>query len=364
MTSRVLKSVSVLLLAAVAVLSACGSEGPLAQQAGADHVRLADVTPLEDPKSWEGPSSASLPNLGIDPVATNPAPALPVTVTDSQGTEVTVDDVSRILALDLYGTTARTVYELGLGDNVVGRDRSSAFPEIVDKPLVTPSGHELNAEAILALAPTLIITDSSLGPWDVVLQMRDAGVSVVVVDSHRSMETIGALTRQVAAAVGLPELGEELAQRTQGAVDEMVARIAEIAPSEPGRKLRVIFLYMRGQSGIYYLFGTGSGTDSLITALGAVDVATEVGIKGMVPMTDEGLVAAAPDVVLVMTKGLESVGGVDGIVEHVPAFASTPAGEKRRVIDMADTEVLSFGPNTPGVLESLAVAMYAPQELG
>jgi iron complex transport system substrate-binding protein len=350
-----------LLAAVVLVASACagGAPGGSAQNAG--YRRLSDVTPLADPKSYVGPSTAIMGTASVDPITTTPKPTLPVTVTDVQGTAVTVDDVSRILALDVYGTLSRTVFELGLGDKVVGRDTSSAFPEIADRPLVTPSGHDLNAEKILELAPTLIITDTSLGPWDVVLQVRDAGVPVVVVDSKRSLTSTSTLTEQVAAAVGLPEEGTRLAARTQQAVSATTAQIAKIAPSDKPKKLRVLFLYVRGQSGVYYLFGKGSGTDSLITALGAVDVATEKGITGMRPMTDEAVVDAAPDVVLVMTKGLESVGGVDGLITHVPALAQTPAGEHRRIVDMDDTEILSFGPQTAGVLEALAVALYAPR---
>jgi len=77
-------------------------------------------------------------------------------------------------------------------------------------------------------------------------------------------------------------------------------------------------------------------------------------------MTDEGMVKAAPDVVLVMSNGLESVGGVDGLLERLPAVANTPAGEHRRIVDMDDTQVLSFGPSTADVLDALAVALYAP----
>ena len=291
-------------------------------------------------------------------VTDDPQPQIPTTVTDVQGTEVVVDDISRILALDLYGTTSRIVFELGLGANVVGRDSSSTFDEIADRTLVTPAGHELNAEAILQLAPSLIITDTSLGPWSVIEQMRDAGVSVVGVDSHRSMDNVDEITRQVGAAVGLPDEAEKLAERTQAEIDEAVAEIAEVAPAEEGDKLRVVFLYLRGQSGVYYLFGEGSGSDSLIEALGAVDVASEVGVTGMKPMTAEALVAASPDVVLCMTKGLESVGGVDGVLENVPAFAQTPAGTNERVVDMSDSQILSFGSTTQQVLRSLASALY------
>ncbi len=190
--------------------------------------------------------------------------------------------------------------------------------------------------------------------------MRDAGIPVVVVDSHRDLDTVGDLITSVAAAVGLPDEGETLAARTAAEIEDVTAQIDRLAPADPADRLRVVFLYLRGQAGGYYLFGEGSGADSLIGALGAVDVAGEIGWQGMRPVTDEGLVAAQPDLVLVMTKGLESVGGVDGLLEQLPAVAETPAGQHRRVVDMADNQVLSFGPTSAQTLDALARAFYAP----
>ncbi|MHA7272173.1 heme/hemin ABC transporter substrate-binding protein [Arthrobacter sp. TMT4-20] len=345
------------ILAVTVLVSGCGAD--IEEASGQTGRAFEDAVVLEDPKSHQGPSTALLSDPALVPLSNPQDEILPATIIDSQGIEVTIHDTSRILAVDLYGTTARTVFELGLGDNVVGRDVSSSFPEIADLPLVTQNGHELNAEAILQLAPTVIITDSSLGPWNAVLQMRDAGIPVVVVDSHRSMENVGPLIEQVAAALGVPDDGARLANKTNADIADMTAAIAEITPAE-GEKLRMVFLYVRGQSGIYYLFGPGSGTDSLISSLGGVDVAAEIGWEGMQPMTDEALVAAQPDVVLVMTKGLESVDGVDGLLVSVPSLAQTPAGQNRRIVDMADNDVLSFGPKTASVLEALSVAIYAP----
>jgi len=124
--------------------------------------------------------------------------------------------------------------------------------------------------------------------------------------------------------------------------------------------VRILFLYLRGTSGIYYLFGEESGADELIEAVGGIDVAGEIGWQGLRPMTDEALVAANPDLILVMTGGLESVGGVDALITEKPAIGLTRAGENRRFVDMADGEVLSFGPRTPDVLDALARAIYAP----
>ncbi|MDP2774900.1 MAG: ABC transporter substrate-binding protein [Nocardioides sp.] len=360
-----------LLLAAVLLVSGCGLSAPSdgAEGEGADGCAgspapaLADVDALEDPRSWDGPASPVLGTCEVRPVTDSARPELPVTVTDAQGTEVTVTDTSRILALDVYGTLARTVYELGLGDSVVGRDISTQFAEAADLPLVTQNGHDLAAEAILDLDPTVIITDTSLGPWDVILQMRDAGIPVVVTDSERSLDNVDDLTKQVAAALGVPEAGRALAERTAAEVAQVQEQISEVAPSDVQDQLRTVFLYVRGQSGVYYMFGEGSGADSLVDALGAYDVAEEIGWSGMKPVTDEGIVAAQPDLVLMMTGGLDSVGGVDGLLERLPALAQTPAGEHRRFVDMADSEILGFGPDSASVLNALAVALYAPDAL-
>jgi iron complex transport system substrate-binding protein len=312
-----------------------------------------------DPSTLTGPATACVTPSDIH--SPEPAtPTLPVTVTDAQGTEVTVESADRILALDLSGTLASTVFALGLGDHVVGRDVSTGFPEASDLPLVTQNGHQLNAEAILALDPTVILTDTSIGPWDVVLQMRDAGVPVVVLPSQRSMDTLGDVITDVGEALGVPEAGADLAAGAVAAVEASAARIDAIVPDAADERIRMMFLYVRGSANVYYVFGDESGADELIRALGGIDAAAEAGITGMRPLTAEAVVTAAPELVLLMSKGLESVGGVDGLLEAVPALAQTPAGEHRRFVDMADHEILSFGPDYSAVIDALGGAIYAP----
>ncbi|KRC54973.1 MULTISPECIES: heme/hemin ABC transporter substrate-binding protein [unclassified Nocardioides] len=335
-----------------------GDDGPVTEVPS-----IADVTPLADPRSWQGEVDINLPEPDIRPVEEDPAPQLPARVTDVQGTRVEVTDVSRILALDVYGTLSQTVFELGLGDNVVGRDVSSAYAEIDDRPLVTQNGHELNAEAILELDPTVLITDTSLGPWDVVLQVREAGIPVVVVDAERNLDNLAPLTQQVADALGVPEQGKVLGRRIVDEAAAVRAEIDRVAPSDVTAKLRMVFLYVRGQANVYYMFGRGSGADALITAAGGYDVSSEIGWNGMKPVNDEGLIKAQPDAILMMDKGLASVGGIDGLLDQFPALAQTPAGENQRVITMDDAQVLSYGPRTADVLNALAIALYAPDSL-
>jgi iron complex transport system substrate-binding protein len=326
---------------------------------------LAELTLLESPRDFVGESTATLTAATIPAVAENPAQSLPVTVTsfDLDGdTTVTVTSTDRVLGLDLSGSIAATIFGLGLGDTLIGRDISTTFPGTENLPVVTTGGHSINSEAILALRPTLVLTDGTIGPIDVVLQLRDAGIPVVFVEADPNFDGVAELARQVSAAMGAPETGELLAASLTAAIEAKVAEIASITPTRTDDKLRVLFLYLRGTSGIYYLFGEESGADVLINAVGGIDVAGEIGWSGMRPVTDEALVAANPDLIFVMTAGLASAGGVDGLLDSNPAIALTQAGKNRRFVDMADGEILSFGPRTADVLDALARAIYAPED--
>ncbi len=329
----------------------------------------AAATPLDeldvpaDLRAVEGPSTAVLASDEVVPLVDPGTASLPAQVTSHDLTGDTtqvVTETSRLLALDISGALAATVTGLGLGDLLVGRDVSTTFDSAVDLPVVTKEGHSINAEAVLALEPTLVITDGSIGPTDVVQQLRQSGVAVVYVENEPSPAGAGDLARSVGAALGVPAAGEALADAVGERTKEVQAQIAGLAPAAEADRLRIVFLYLRGSAGIYYLLGEGTGADALVDGLGGVDVAAEIGWVGARPMTDEALVAADPDVFLVMTGGLESAGGVDGLLAAKPAVALTAAGEHRRFVDMADGQVLSFGPRTPEVLEALARAVYAP----
>jgi iron complex transport system substrate-binding protein len=300
-----------------------------------------------------GPASARLPDSDVHPIVSDPVPDLPVTVRSHDGVDVRVSSVDRIVAVDLYGTLGEIVFSLGLGDRVVGRDPSTGFRSAADVPVVTSGGHDLNAEAILDLDPTIVLTDTSIGPPEVAQQLREAGVPVVFFDPERTLDGVPGHIRAVAAALGVPSVGEQLVS----SVDAEIASARALAPD--GVAPRLTFLYVRGSAGVYLMSGPGSGADSMIEAVGAVDVGTDIGLdKPFVPITSEGLLNAAPDVILVMTEGLESVGGIDGLL-RIPGVAQTPAGQARRIVDVADTDLLSFGPRVGRTITALAKVLYA-----
>ncbi len=308
----------------------------------------------EDPSTVQvGPKHVSLDGNTVTELTPAPTSQLPITVDSYDGEQVTITDTSRILPVDLFGTYGEIVFSLGLGDNVIGRDIATGFDQAAHLPLVSGSGHDLNVEAILALNPTVILTDSSIGPPEVLEQLREAGIPVVFLNPERTLDGIEGHITTVAAALGVPDAGVELNTRVQSEISSA----AELIPDD-AVPARIAFLYVRGSAGVYLMGGPGSGADSLIETLGALDAGTEIGLtQTFTPITSEGMINAAPDVYLVMTAGLESVGGVDALL-GLPGLGQTPAGQNRRVIDVSDTQLLSFAPSTSSTLQALAEALY------
>lgn len=335
-------------------LSSCGA---FTEAPEIESVDQADET---SPRLYEGADTALLASDDIEPITTNPKSKLPVSFTGLDDVTVEVTDTSRILALDGTGSLASIVFGLGFGPNVVGRDLTTGFESAKDLPLVMDK-HTLNAEAILDLEPTIVLTDYSVGPYDVQMQIREAGIPVIFFEPAEGFEDIHRQIMDVATALGVPELGEEYSQHFDERMEKTRAWIKEVTPAAREDKIRMVFLYMRGQANVYYMFGNDpDGSQGiagiLIEAIGGIDIAGELGWKSGA-LTAEGLLKLEPDLYLMLTLGLESVGGVDGLMQ-IPGVGDTPAGQRKRVVDMSDYVMFSWGPRTPDILQALVSTIY------
>ncbi|MDL9936273.1 ABC transporter substrate-binding protein [Gordonia sp. ABSL1-1] len=300
----------------------------------------------------DGPQTATLPDADVNPVADDPTPRLPTTVDSLRYGRVTVTDASRVIAVDQYGTLGTIVFSLGLGSHVVGRDASTSFGSAAHLPVVTNRGHSINAEAVLALAPTLLLVTDTTLPQASVDQIRNSGVTVVVFSGRRSLAGDDPLMRAVASTLGVAPQGEQLIARAHRQIEQARRRV----PSPSGDP-SMMFIYVRGP-GILYVGGPGSGADDLIAELGGVDAAQRSGLsEPFTKLSAEAVLAADPDVILVMTQGAATVGGPDGVLA-LPGIADTGAGRHRRVVQMDQSTLLSFGPDTGEVIAALAEAIY------
>lgn len=308
---------------------------------------------LPDPREITGLSLVSSLE-DPEPITSTEQQQLPATVTDYEGNAVTVTDTSRILALDLTGTIAETVIALGYGDNIVGRSISSTEDALADVPIVTQEGHSLNAEAILNLRPTVLFIDRSIGPIEVVQQIQSTGIPVVIMESNHTLDTVDEQIQSVGDALGIPETGKALAERTQEEITAAREQIAQWTPAEP---LDVAFLYVRGTAGVFFILGGEQGATDLIEAVGANDVAGDAGITTTSPANAEALLSVNPEVIFTMSDGLESTEGMEGLLAR-PGVSTTIAGKKQRVVAIPDGLSLAFGPQTPKIMLAVAQALY------
>ena len=339
-------ALAVVTIATVVAAGACGSSGGTGNAA------------------QHGPVTATLADTNPVPIGPAPHPVLPATVHSFDGSSdpatvhsfdgssVTVTDAGRIVAVDQYGTLAQTVWALGLGANLVGRSTAAAFPAAKNVPSVAGGSGSINIEAVAAQRPTVFLTDTVSATPTMRDQLKALGITVVYFDPARTLAGVGPQIQAVAAALGVPQAGTALAQRTQREIDAATAAVPKQNPAP-----KIAFLYLRSTA-ITMMAGPSFGSHALITALRAADAGQGAGItEPFAPITSESMISANPDVFLVMTDGLQSIGGADGLT-RIPGVAQTNAGRNKRVIDMADSVLLSFGPNTGRILAALSQALY------
>jgi iron complex transport system substrate-binding protein len=91
--------------------------------------------------------------------------------------------------------------------------------------------------------------------------------------------------------------------------------------------------------------------DKMITLAGAENAAT--GFNDFKPLTAEAMVAANPDVILLFDSGLQSLGGIEGLLK-VPGVAQTNAGKNRKVIVMDGQLLTGFSPRVITAIKELS----------
>jgi iron complex transport system substrate-binding protein len=251
--------------------------------------------------------------------------------------------VSRVVVL--ANGVAEIIQSLNAQSMIVGRDISSTEDSLSDIPIVT-SGHQVLPEKVIALKPDLVLIDASTGPKSAIEAIRSAGIKVIQTPESWSLADLPIKVRAVGDAIGAQDQAEDLVQQLNQSM-----RVSTVKNSP-----RVAFLYLRGTSSVYLIGGAGSGADSILDAIGAIDIGAQSLDRPFNTLTAESLAELNPDVILVMSKGLESVGGVQGLLK-LPGVAQTKAGKNSAVIDVDDSLLLSFGPRTPSLVEALAKAL-------
>jgi len=257
--------------------------------------------------------------------------------------------------VSLGGAVTEVVYALGAGDRLVATDGTSNHPPPAAALPKLGYFRQLTAEPILALGPDMVLAIAGSGPATTLEQVAAAGGTVVSVPNEPTPEGIARKIEVIGQALGRGAESERLAAdvlRDLTAVEERVAALDE--------RPAVLFLLSAGQ-GSPTGGGAGTGADAIIRMAGGRNALESV--QGYKPLNAEALLRARPEVILMMSEGLEAAGGRDGLLGR-PAIAATPAAQNGRIVDMEAMLLLGFGPRTPEAVRRLAAALHPQAEDG
>ncbi|MBD2795052.1 hemin ABC transporter substrate-binding protein [Xenorhabdus sp. 18] len=238
------------------------------------------------------------------------------------------------------GDVSEIVFALGEGQHVVARDSTSQNPkELLSLPDIGYM-RMLNSEGILSMRPSLVITSESAQPSLALKQVEDSGVKVIKVTSETSLEAVPEKIMTVAKAVNQEKRGEAL-------VAQYRQQLADITTSAISTK--IVFVMSHG--GIMPMAaGQQTAADQIIRAIGAKNAMQ--GFRGYRPLSQEGVIASKPDLLLVSTEGLKTLGGMDKVWQ-LPGLNFTPAGKKKQVVVVDEMGLLGFGLQTPAVMKQV-----------
>jgi len=234
--------------------------------------------------------------LVLATMAALPSPSLatdyPLTLTDDLGREVTIEaPPQRIISLAPSNT--EILFELDLGDRVVGVTDYCNFPaEALDKPKIggpsTPS-----TESIVALEPDLVLA-AGINSTDTITTLEGLGLTVFGIEATdlddllNDINTVGRITDREAEA-------ETLTTNMRNRINVVTAKTAGLSPEETPRTFHICW------HDPIYTAGQGTFIHDLIEKAGGENIFAD--IEGYSAVDLETLIARDPEVIIVTAMG-------------------------------------------------------------
>lgn len=251
-----------------------------------------------------------------------------VAVTGYDGKRIEIENPKRIVSLN--STTTEILFALGKKDLVVGVDSSGLLIAGAEKLPNLGHPYRPSVEGIISLNPELVIATVESLPEASLLQLRGAKVPVLILESSFENGSSGLVKRikMIASAVNEDEKGEALVEKLNTELRVLENKVKKVTD-----KKKVFFLYTHGP-GSANIYGKNTGTHLLIEAAGAKNAADfTIGTK---PLTSEAMVVSAPDSIIMLGRGLDAVGGIEGALK-LPGVSLTAAGKAKRIFQVDDS---------------------------
>ena len=289
----------------------------------------------------DGEESDSTPEVTSEDVSDDAATDFPLTVTRSDGVELTIDEpAQRIVSLDPSAT--ETLYAIGAGDQVVAADLFSNYPEEAQAK-ARLDAYQPSAEAILAEEPDLVLMFvNDTGAVDV---LDDLGAAVLFLEVPDSLDGIYERIELYGQITGHTDEATDLVDSMQARVDAVVEKVAGV---DQGPRV------FHELDATLFTVGAGSFIGDLYELLKAQNIAAAVDSE-FPQLTSEAVIAANPEVIILAD---EDFGETPESVASRPGWSVISAVNEGRVHTVDPDIANRPGPRIVEFLEDVAGYIY------
>lgn len=288
----------------------------------------------------------------VPPTATG-IPATPtsssITLTDSLSRSVTLAGPARHV-VSLAPSNTEILYALGAGSVLAGRDDFSDYPpQATQVPSIGSEYPHVNAEAIVALHPDLVLAAGVTSPDDVAA-LAKLGLTVYATSNAGSLDDIYKDIQAVGTLVGATDKANELVKSMQARVEAVKTKAATVS-------LHPIVFYELDATDPAkpWTAGPGSFVDQLITLAGGTN-AGNIATDKYAQLSLEQLVSQNPDIIVL---GSATFGGqTPALVAARPGWQNIKAVKNHAVYTFDDNLVSRPGPRVVDGLEKLAALIH------
>jgi len=311
------------------------------------------ATPVPTPAGPSPTDVIAAPATGTpDPATTvvSPSPSpiaatYPLTLTDDEGTVVTI--ASRPTKIvSLTPATTEILFAVGAGSRVDGVTDADDYPPAAKQITQVVKLGAIDVEKIVGLDANLVIAGgNSFNSPDAIAKLRSLGIPVVVVYAANVAGVFRDI-ELVAAAAGEEASGQALVASLQAQADAVAAAVAAAGAPRPR-----VFYELDATKEIY-TFSDGIVQDELIRMAGGDPITTGSPTVFSIPL--EKLVVADPELILL---GDAAYGTTAAQVKARPGWAVMTAVKTASIRPINDTLVSRPGPRLVEALRALAVAI-------
>ncbi|MBN6853666.1 ABC transporter substrate-binding protein [Staphylococcus warneri] len=251
--------------------------------------------------------------------------------------------------VSLMPSNTEILYELGLGNRIVGVSTVDDYPKNVKKGKKQFDAMNLNKEALLKAKPDLILAHESQksSSGKVLDALKKEGVKVVCVKDAQSLKETYETFKSIGKLTHREKQANQLVKETKDNVDKVVQSIPK------HQKSPKVFMEVSSQPEIYTA-GKHTFFDDMLKQLDAKNSFED--IDGWKSVSKESIVKHNPDI-LISTEG-KSQTEYEKIIGKRGGFDKTNAVKHHRIATVNGDEISRPGPRIDDGLKELRDAIY------